>query len=630
MTLLLLFNNQVAPDAAQTMPTVQVLLETTADVMVDVSADYEMFTTVRGRNRELDEFQAGTAQVTLLDTSRKYDPSNTAGPYYPNLKPMRSLQLTGTWNGTTYPVFTGYVDSIESEYAGPPSGNATTTIYATDGFKVLEAADLASSGYAQEVTNNRPVSWWRLGDATGSTVLRDAVGSNNLTINGTPTLGAAGLVSREADDAISMDQTTDGAARFGTPTVTGPPMTFEMVFRTDLAGGGTSLYGETNGIVPLRGWAVECSGTTCSLTVITDTASGAVATTGSVADALVHHLAFTWAADGTLNAYFDGALQATTVVAAGTFPTAMYSILGGGPSGVSGGTAKFGTYDELAVYNTVLTDAQVLAHAQAVATPWNGDTPGARLARVLDAAGWPAALRQLDTGTSTLQSAELAQTALEHAQKTAASDFGALFVRADGAVRFIGRAGLFNKTEAATFGDGGGAELGYVSLRPETTDQLIRNDVTISRLEGAAQNAKDTTSIRDYLRHSYVADGLLHNSDTLSRNAAEFIVSEFKDPQRRISNLTLAPRGDPSNLFPQVLARDLEDQITVKDRPPGGGAANSQDTTIEGISHTVTPMWWDTAWNLAPSFGASGTPGNVWALGIAGLSELGDTTRLSF
>jgi hypothetical protein len=632
VSLLLLLNNQVAPVAGQTFPTVQVLLETTTDVMVDISADYKTFSTTRGRNRELDRFQAGTAQVTLLDTARKYDPSNTAGPYYPNLKPMRALQLTGTWDGTTYPIFTGTVDSFESEYDGPPNGYAQTTIYATDGFKVLAAAEMASSAYVQEVIAASPAAWYRLDEPAGSTTFFDQAGTANLTVNGTPTFGAESLISREAGTAVTFPGpgTTDGGARVGALTVAAAPFTFEMVFR-DIAGGlGASMYGEVNGALPLQGWAVLCTGTTVTFQVVTAAGSQTVATTGSVADGQTHHLAFTWAADGTMTAYFDGVAQATAVLAAGALPATGYAVLGAGNAGVSNAEkCKLGTYDEVAIYTTALDAATIAAHAEAVATPWNNDTPGGRIGRALDAGGWPSAARDLDTGTSTLQSADLdGTTVLEHTQKAAESDFGALFMTADGKVRFIGRQGLFNQPQLATFGDGGGAELAYRSLRPELTDQLIRNDVTVSRVDGTAQNARDATSITTYLRHSYVADGLYHDSDEVSRSAAEFLVSEYKDPRRRISNMVVTPLSAPSTLFPQALGRDLQDQITVLDRPPGGGAANTQDTAIEGISHTVTPMWWETSWNLAPSFGTGGTPPNVWQLGVAGFSELGETTRL--
>jgi hypothetical protein len=584
------------------MPTVQVLLETTTDVMVDISADYKMFTTTRGRNRELDRFQAGTAQVTLLDTSRKYDPSNAAGPYYPNLKPMRSLQLTGTWLGTTYPVFTGFVDSFESEYDGPPSGYAQTTIYATDGFKVLEAADLASSAYAQEVIADSPSHWWRLGDTAAPYL--DSVGITHLDVGvgkNAPTPGADGLVSRDTDEALTFLElnTVQLVAPTGSAP-TGTVYTVELLIKTPLPPSTTRniAYWED---AAFNNSQISISGAADAGSLLWE---GMSTSPLHPADDSPHHVAVVQTASERL-IYVDGTLIISTA-GAGSFT-------GGGKMylGTSSTNNFGGVVDEVAVYNTALSAARIAAHAAARTTPWNGDLPGARIGRVLDAVAWPGALRQLDTGTSTLQSADLDMPALEHAQKAAESDFGVLFITAEGKVRFIGRAGLFNLAELATFGDGGGAELGYVSLRPELTDQLIRNDVTVSRLEGVAQNVKDTTSIATYLRHSYVTDGLYHNSDTVSRAAADFLISEFKDPQRRISNMVVAPRGDPSNLFPKILGLELENQITVKDRPPGGGAVNTQDTSIEGIGHTVTPMWWETTWNLAPSFGSQGTPAAV-------------------
>lgn len=164
-------------------------------------------------------------------------------------------------------------------------------------------------------------------------------------------------------------------------------------------------------------------------------------------------------------------------------------------------------------------------------------------------------------------------------------------------------------------------ELRYRSLRPEFTDQLIRNDVTVSRLEGVAQRVEDEDSIDEFLRHSYTLDGLYHDDDDLSRSAAEFIVSEYKEPLRRISNMVIGPLYDPTGLFPQVLSRELADQITVIDRPPGGGDPNSQDSAIEGISHVVTPMFWETTWNLAPSFGSIGDPPAIFTWDVTAWDE---------
>jgi hypothetical protein len=616
------------------MPTVEILLETDPDTYVDIADDYREFSTMRGRNRELDRFQAGTCQIRLSDLGRDYDPSNTAGPHYGNLKPMRQLKVRAHWAGTAYDVFAGYVDSFEHEYAGPANGDATCTIYATDGFKVLEAAELQSSAYTQEVAADGPVHWWRLNEPADTNIVIDSVGGKHLTgFAGTPTFGAEGIVSREADTAMEIDHPEEGVyLRSATPVVSGNPCTVEavLVVNDAVLGSGSLVF--TNVYKGTTGFDDE-------LVVRFDISNGKVewavwvGTVGTLAESTTTtvnngdriHIACTWDETGAMKTYRNGVdvTSGTPTRAPADFAPTFFDelVLGAVPPV---GTAAFcGRYQMVAVYDQALPAARIAAHAEAVATPWDGDLPGERLERVLDAVEYPAAGRDLDTGTSTLQPAELnGMSALEHAQKVAESDFGVLFMTADGKVRFIGRAGLFNRPQQATFGDGGGAELGYRSLRPEYTDQLIRNDVAVSRLDGVAQRVEDAASIAEYLRHSYVIDGLFHDDDDLSKSAAEFIVAEYKEPQRRISNLIVTPRGDPDNLYPQVLGLELQDQITVIDRPPGGGDPNEQDSAIEGIAHTVTPMWWQTSWDVAPSFGSIGDPP---AVGVWGETNWGES-----
>lgn len=613
------------------MPTVEILLETDPDTYVDIADDFRQFSTFRGRNRELDRFQAGTCQITLGDLSREYDPSNTAGPYFGNLKPMRQVKVRAHWAGTAYDVFAGYVDSFEHEYAGPANGDATCTIYATDGFKVLAAADLASSAYVEEVLADGPAHWWKLDEPSTSTTAFDSVADLDLTnLYGTPTFGTEGLISREAGTAVQFDTETEGIYESQVPpVVSGPPLSVEFVARY--------VGGLTEG--PLIFHHTRTREDTLQDSIIARfeptfvghaaffVASGgdyvlATSTGIDVNDGLVHHFVGTWDAAGDVKIYIDGVdrTDGTFTATAAPFTAGNWETLSVGNNPRGELAAFYGQVQNVAIYNEALSPARIAAHADQVATPWDGDLPGERLHRILDAVEWPVDARDIDTGTSTLQPAELDMPVIEHAQKVAESDWGLLYITADGKLRFIGRAGLINRPQEATFGDGPG-ELGYRSLRPEYTDQLIRNDVIVSRLDGVAQRVEDPSSITEYLRHSYVLDGLYHDSDALSRSAAEFIVAEYKEPQRRISNLIITPRGDPNNLYPQVLGRELADQITVIDRPPGGGDPNEQDSAIEGIAHTVTPMWWETSWDVAPSFGSIGDPPAVGVWGETNWNE---------
>lgn len=60
---------------------------------VDISGYTLDFQCRYGRQFELDRMEAGTASFTLDNTDRRFDPTNSSGPYYPNLIPIRKYQV---------------------------------------------------------------------------------------------------------------------------------------------------------------------------------------------------------------------------------------------------------------------------------------------------------------------------------------------------------------------------------------------------------------------------------------------------------------------------------------------------------------------------------------------------------
>jgi hypothetical protein len=78
-------------------------------------------------------------------------------------------------------------------------------------------------------------------------------------------------------------------------------------------------------------------------------------------------------------------------------------------------------------------------------------------------------------------------------------------------------------------------------------------------------------------------------------------------------------------LFPQIRQRDIGDRITIKRRPPGGGATISRDVFIRGIQHAITDSTWLTTWVLQD---ATSLP-QPFILGDATNGVLG-TSRLGF
>jgi hypothetical protein len=50
-------------------------------VMVDVTTMVQSINITRGRNRELEQFNAGTANIVFYDPTRILDPLNSSSPY---------------------------------------------------------------------------------------------------------------------------------------------------------------------------------------------------------------------------------------------------------------------------------------------------------------------------------------------------------------------------------------------------------------------------------------------------------------------------------------------------------------------------------------------------------------------
>lgn len=55
----------------------------------------------RGRPSDLDPFDIGTAYVKLDNRDGRFNPTNTASPYYPNVKPRKQIRIRGLYSTTT-------------------------------------------------------------------------------------------------------------------------------------------------------------------------------------------------------------------------------------------------------------------------------------------------------------------------------------------------------------------------------------------------------------------------------------------------------------------------------------------------------------------------------------------------
>lgn len=266
-----------------------------------------------------------------------------------------------------------------------------------------------------------------------------------------------------------------------------------------------------------------------------------------------------------------------------------------------------------------------------------GEDAGARVTRILNDCGWPTARRSIVPGDSTLQPTLLGGTPagvvplavsnagggqainvqsaistlspLDELQLTADTEMGELYINGNGFLVFRNRHALWTDTRSntsqATFGDDPNVpttELPYAAVVPEYGDTTLWNGAVIANQGGNIQQAADAASQQlppaGFGPHVYDSENLIADTDWQALGYAQWIVLDGKNPELRFASLSVDPAAQPADLYPQVLGREIGDRITVTRRPPGGGAANTRDVFIRGISHQFTDSAWLTTWVL--------------------------------
>lgn len=114
-------------------------------IFYDVTAKVKSIATRRGKNRQLDEFDAGLANIVLDNNDRTFDPEYDLSPYAGQIIPKRAIRISS--GGQL--VFTGVIDDWNLEYN--PSGNSEAQAAASDAFTLFNTQTLpAGTATAQK------------------------------------------------------------------------------------------------------------------------------------------------------------------------------------------------------------------------------------------------------------------------------------------------------------------------------------------------------------------------------------------------------------------------------------------------------------------------------------------------
>ena len=252
------------------------------------------------------------------------------------------------------------------------------------------------------------------------------------------------------------------------------------------------------------------------------------------------------------------------------------------------------------VYTTITAvDAFRLAQNAQVSTVAGtsaGQLSGARINALLDAIDWPASMRDVDAGLTTMQADPgTARTSLAAMQTVETSEYGALYVDAAGSFVFQDRDVTAGSTGLApvVFNDNG-SDISYFNAVWRLDDTLVYNSASITRTGGTAQVATNTASIDKYFVHSYNQQNLLMETDAVALDYAQAYVASRAETSIRCDAIQLDLYTDNYNTG-IIAALDLDyfDPVTITTNQPGGSTL-TKTLQVFGVAQSITPNSWKT------------------------------------
>jgi hypothetical protein len=255
--------------------------------------------------------------------------------------------------------------------------------------------------------------------------------------------------------------------------------------------------------------------------------------------------------------------------------------------------------EDLAITTIQAVDAFRLAQLAQISTVTDsgaGQLSGTRVNKLLDSISWPATMRDIDAGLTTMQADPgTDRTALTALTTVSTSEYGSLYVDANGSFVFQDRAvtvGSIGGTPTVFADNGTG--IVYFNASWVLNDTLIFNKATITRTGGTAQVASNQASIDKYFLHSYFQDDLLMQTDAVALDYAQAYVASRAETSIRCDAIVLdlyTPNYDTG----VVAALDLDffDPITIITTQPGGSLLE-KTLQIFGVRMNISPNSWKT------------------------------------
>ena len=120
-----------------------------ADVFVDVTEFFNNYTLTRGKSRELDKYESGQASIVFQNSTRAFDPTFEASPYFGQIVPKRAVRISNE----DIVQFEGTVEDWNIAYQ--PGGQSLAVAQCFDSTSYLTGLTFGEVAFDEESTEER-------------------------------------------------------------------------------------------------------------------------------------------------------------------------------------------------------------------------------------------------------------------------------------------------------------------------------------------------------------------------------------------------------------------------------------------------------------------------------------------
>lgn len=593
-------------------PTTKVEISFTADpyqrigvAWTDVTQYVRGISIRRGRSTDLEQFPTSTASVVLDNRDRRFDPFNTAGPYYGQLTPRRQIRVTADAGSGFVSVWRGWVSGWPIEYTN--AGHDATTS--------LECFDILGLIAEEQTLSDVPVYFgydyyrYRLNEPAGQTELLSGQVPGSVQL---PMTQVAGTSTYTTFDPLAPGFPYSSLRIGRGNTWRAAPRQIPGFSFTQ---GGDFAFWMANEAPGVQLQAVRLSA--LNDYYVTILASGAIqvdqydgaarttvtSSTTPFANFAPHHIQISGGLTVGISAapneiYVDGVNVSGARSSAGSgFPAP--------PLGYGAFELSNHIFQDFMFYGRSLsgfpgtrTPTQAAANAAQIygsAVNAAPETSTNKALRVIIRSALPTVWCSLATNPeSTLGTQGAGLTLFNELQKISESEGGEMFADKDGFLTMTNRSRAAANgagTAAANFADDGtglpyGPQLG-ININ---ADELV-NRLNVSFAGGGEITNEIAGSITAYgMRESSVDTYIATKQGAIDYAAHE--VGTFSQPIPQFSALEASVTQNLAQ-WSTILGLELLDKITLKLTPKAGAPIN-QALIVNSITHEIVPGRWTT------------------------------------